>query len=82
MSPAKIINISSADDTLDEYKEDMMLMFNNARIYNEEGSVVWKDANAMQEAMFDKLNEMMSGYAEPSMHNGPMVKRVPESDEE
>jgi len=34
--------------SLNEAKEDFMVMFQNARIYNEEGSVVYEDANAME----------------------------------
>jgi ATP-dependent helicase STH1/SNF2 len=33
--------------TLDHFRADFKLMFDNARIYNEEGSIVYEDANAM-----------------------------------
>lgn len=34
--------------SLDQFKDDFMLMFNNARIFNQEGSDVYEDANKMQ----------------------------------
>lgn len=59
-----------------------MLMFNNARTYNEEGSVVWKDANSMQKAFFDKIAEMVNPSDSVPDSRVPVVKRIPESDEE
>lgn len=35
--------------TLDEVKQDLQLMYDNARFYNEEGSWVYKDANMLNE---------------------------------
>ena len=39
---------TSKYDKLDEYIEDFRLLFNNARTFNDESSVVYKDANSMQ----------------------------------
>ena len=35
-------------ESLDEYIEDFKLLFNNARTFNDETSVVYKDADSMQ----------------------------------
>lgn len=37
---------------LDQFHGDFSLMFKNARIYNEEGSIVYEDANAMDVSFF------------------------------
>ncbi|KAG8740431.1 hypothetical protein FRC12_016010 [Ceratobasidium sp. 428] len=37
--------------TVSAYREDWRLMFNNARTYNTEGSLVYKDADAMQKVL-------------------------------
>lgn len=34
--------------TIAQFRDDFHLMFNNARIFNEEGSFVYEDANEMQ----------------------------------
>jgi ATP-dependent helicase STH1/SNF2 len=34
--------------TIAHFRDDFHLMFNNARIFNEEGSFVYEDANEMQ----------------------------------
>ncbi|KAJ1985867.1 ATP-dependent DNA helicase Snf21 [Coemansia spiralis] len=44
--------------TVRDFHSDWLLMFNNARTYNEEGSVVYEDACDMQRALENKLNEM------------------------
>ncbi|KAJ1725303.1 ATP-dependent DNA helicase Snf21 [Coemansia erecta] len=41
-----------------DFHRDWKLMFNNARTYNEEGSMVYNDACQMQRALEDKLNEL------------------------
>ncbi|WBW73961.1 RSC-type complex ATPase Snf21 [Schizosaccharomyces osmophilus] len=43
--------------SLDAMISDFMTMFNNARTYNEEGSFVYEDANYMQAAMEQKIQE-------------------------
>jgi len=34
--------------TIQQFKDDWYLMFNNARTFNEEGSQIYNDANKMQ----------------------------------
>ena len=41
-----------------EMLEDIHLMFSNARIYNEEGSIVYQDATALEQLAIDKFKEM------------------------
>ncbi|KAJ1817746.1 ATP-dependent DNA helicase Snf21, partial [Coemansia sp. RSA 2598] len=41
-----------------DFHRDWKLMFDNARTYNEEGSMVYEDACQMQRALEDKLNEL------------------------
>lgn len=48
---------------LAEFRADFKLMFDNARIYNEEGSMVVQDANALEEAFNEKYNELVPGAA-------------------
>ncbi|RPB16418.1 hypothetical protein P167DRAFT_481275 [Morchella conica CCBAS932] len=47
---------------LDGFKVDFQLMFNNARIYNEEGSIVYEDANAMEAEFESKFTEEKRGF--------------------
>ncbi|EEB09542.2 ATP-dependent DNA helicase Snf21 [Schizosaccharomyces japonicus yFS275] len=44
--------------SLEDLIGDFKIMFNNARTYNEEGSFVYEDANRMERAMNEKLEEM------------------------
>ncbi|KDN52546.1 hypothetical protein K437DRAFT_232182 [Tilletiaria anomala UBC 951] len=46
-------------------KSDIHLMFDNARIYNQEGSWVWNDANILQKAFDDKYDEVIVGSGLP-----------------
>ena len=41
-----------------ELLEDLHLMFSNARIYNEEGSIVFQDATALEQMAVDKFREL------------------------
>ncbi|KAJ2557536.1 ATP-dependent DNA helicase Snf21, partial [Coemansia sp. RSA 1933] len=41
-----------------DFHRDWLRMFNNARTYNEEGSVVYQDACEMQSALEDRLSEI------------------------
>lgn len=45
---------SCEEDLLD----DLRLMFNNCRQYNEEGSVIYEDANVLEKILLDKAKEM------------------------
>ncbi|KAL7317190.1 ATP-dependent DNA helicase Snf21 [Mucor circinelloides] len=47
--------------TIAHFRDDFHLMFNNARIFNEEGSFVYEDANEMQKIFDAKLEELCPG---------------------
>ena len=49
-----IFSYSCEEDLLD----DLRLMFNNCRQYNEEGSVIYDDANVLEKILLDKAKEM------------------------
>lgn len=53
--------------SLDEFRTDFKQMFDNARIYNEEGSQVVEDANYLQNLFNQKVNEMVPGMAVRSL---------------
>lgn len=65
-------------DSLEEYVADMRLMFNNARTFNDEGSVVYNDANSM-EAVFDQKMAEMTGSGDSKMG---VVGKTEDGDEE
>ncbi|KAI7864350.1 SNF2 family N-terminal domain-containing protein [Spinellus fusiger] len=44
-------------ETLQQFKSDFMLMFDNARTFNEEGSFVYEDADEMQKVFEDALGK-------------------------
>ncbi|EEB08644.2 ATP-dependent DNA helicase Snf22 [Schizosaccharomyces japonicus yFS275] len=48
---------------LQELVDDFMLMFSNARTYNEEHSEVYNDANRMEEVMRQKINDLIERNA-------------------
>uniref|UniRef100_L7M5U2 Protein polybromo-1 n=1 Tax=Rhipicephalus pulchellus TaxID=72859 RepID=L7M5U2_RHIPC len=39
---------------------DLKLMFSNCRMYNEEGSQIYRDADTLERALFDKIRELGS----------------------
>lgn len=41
--------------TIDQFRDDFKLMFDNARIFNEEGSMVYEDANEMEVDTIQRL---------------------------
>jgi protein polybromo-1 len=43
---------------IDDIVEDFKLMFNNCREYNEEGSVIYEDANRLEAALTAKVEEL------------------------
>lgn len=65
---------------LAEFKADFKLMFDNARIYNEEGSLVVDDANELQESFNEKYNELVPGAAIRALTE-PSVGRLSEEDQ-
>ena len=46
---------------IEEFLADFKLMFANARVYNEEGSFVYDDANELEKALNLKLEELIPG---------------------
>lgn len=46
---------------LGEFLADFKLMFDNARLYNEEGSIVYEDANELEREFNRKLQEIVPG---------------------
>merc|ERR1719367_1709615 len=44
--------------TVDAFVQDVRLMFNNCRQYNEEGSEIVKDANTLERQLYLKTKEM------------------------
>jgi ATP-dependent helicase STH1/SNF2 len=54
------------------FKADWHLMFANARIYNQEGSIVYEDANQMQKVFDETLEKVTAGLDIPMVNNaGP-----------
>ncbi|CAK1541028.1 unnamed protein product [Leptosia nina] len=46
--------------TIDEMVADFRLMFSNCRQFNEEGSIIYEDANLLQKVLNEKLKELNS----------------------
>ncbi|CAG7824490.1 unnamed protein product [Allacma fusca] len=44
--------------TTDELLKDFNLMFDNCRLYNEEGSMIYEDANKLEKLLLDKIKEL------------------------
>ncbi|KAK6458083.1 uncharacterized protein RJT20DRAFT_125997 [Scheffersomyces xylosifermentans] len=51
-----------------EMLEDLHLMFSNARIYNEEGSIVYQDASALEKMAIEKFKELSSDLSEEEVN--------------
>lgn len=47
---------------MDELVADFRLMFSNCRQFNEEGSMIYEDANLLERVMNEKLKEINSNY--------------------
>ncbi|CAJ0825025.1 4086_t:CDS:10 [Entrophospora sp. SA101] len=59
--------------TVQQFKEDWHLMFNNARAFNEEGSQIYNDADKMQEVLDKKLEELCPGGELPKTSTDDMI---------
>ncbi|RLV95746.1 Transcription regulatory protein SNF2 [Spathaspora sp. JA1] len=51
-----------------EMLEDVHLMFSNARIYNEEGSIVFQDASFLEKLAMEKFKELNSDLSEEELN--------------
>ncbi|KAL4708480.1 hypothetical protein ACJJTC_014088 [Scirpophaga incertulas] len=51
-------------NTLDELISDFRLMFSNCRQFNEEGSMIYEDANLLERVMNERLKDVNSVHAE------------------
>ncbi|KAG6449065.1 protein polybromo-1 isoform X3 [Manduca sexta] len=49
-------------NTVEEMVSDFRLMFSNCRQFNEEGSMIYEDANLLERVMNEKLKEVNSNY--------------------
>ncbi|KAJ9598145.1 hypothetical protein L9F63_026750, partial [Diploptera punctata] len=49
----------------DAWQLDVKLLFNNCRQYNEEGSMIYEDANKLEDVLMEKAREMGLGGAAP-----------------
>lgn len=49
-------------NTLEEMISDFRLMFSNCRQFNEEGSMIYEDANLLERVLNEKLKDLTSGY--------------------
>ncbi|XP_052893042.1 protein polybromo-1 [Anopheles moucheti] len=59
--------------TIDDIVGDYRLMFSNCRKYNEEGSMIYEDANILEKALNEKLKEF-SGMSKKFSLSGKIVK--------
>ncbi|CAG4978753.1 unnamed protein product [Colias eurytheme] len=48
--------------SIDEMVSDFRLMFSNCRQFNEEGSMIYEDANLLERVLNEKLKELHSSY--------------------
>jgi ATP-dependent helicase STH1/SNF2 len=55
--------------SVEQFKTDWHLMFDNARIYNTEGSIVYEDANQMQKVFDETLERVTAGVDIPMTSN-------------
>ncbi|KKF93580.1 Chromatin structure-remodeling complex subunit snf21 [Ceratocystis platani] len=49
---------------LSDMRSDIELMLNNCRTYNEDGSVLYKDANMMEDFFVDQLNKLLDEHVD------------------
>jgi ATP-dependent helicase STH1/SNF2 len=54
-----------------DFREDWLLMFNNARTYNQEGSWVYQDADEMQKVFDAAFNKSIVGSGLPGAPPAP-----------
>ncbi|KAI0770991.1 SNF2 family N-terminal domain-containing protein [Trametes elegans] len=60
-----------------DFREDMRLMFNNARTYNQEGSWVYVDADEMEKVFDAMFAKNITGSGLPGAPSGPAPASAP-----
>ncbi|TFK76642.1 hypothetical protein BDN72DRAFT_806622 [Pluteus cervinus] len=63
--------------TVQQFRDDWHLMFNNARTYNQEGSWVYIDAEEMQKTFSATFNRLTVGSGLPGAAPAPVVDEDP-----
>ncbi|KAI7865257.1 SNF2 family N-terminal domain-containing protein [Spinellus fusiger] len=63
--------------SIHHFRADFHLMFDNARTFNEEGSIVYQDADEMQKILDKKLNSLCPGNVLPMSHTMPIHQAPP-----
>jgi ATP-dependent helicase STH1/SNF2 len=61
--------------TVQAFRDDWMLMFNNAKTYNQEGSWVYTDAVEMQKVFEAGWQKHITGTDMPGVNTNPMGLR-------
>ncbi|PNF18061.1 Protein polybromo-1 [Cryptotermes secundus] len=61
----------------EEIIADFKLMFNNCRQYNEEGSMIYEDANKLEDVLAEKMREMGLGTIESVASSSSSAAAVP-----
>uniref|UniRef100_A0A131XM83 Putative chromatin remodeling complex rsc subunit rsc1/polybromo n=1 Tax=Hyalomma excavatum TaxID=257692 RepID=A0A131XM83_9ACAR len=59
----------------DSMVADLKLMFSNCRMYNEEGSQIYRDADTLERALFDKIRELGSLFETVTPRTIPRPRR-------
>ena len=62
---------------MEALRSDFHLMFNNARTYNQEGSIVWIDAEELQhvfDATYERVLKELEGLPSGRESSGPLAK--------
>ncbi|ETS75988.1 hypothetical protein PFICI_12932 [Pestalotiopsis fici W106-1] len=61
-------------NSLDDMRKDITLMCNNCRTYNDDGSLLYADANVMEKFFNDKAQQVLSAHPELAELEDPSVK--------
>ncbi|XP_021953815.1 protein polybromo-1 isoform X3 [Folsomia candida] len=54
-------------NSTDEIMKDFVLMFNNCRIYNEEGSLIYEDANKLEKVLRERARQLGADPTKPKL---------------
>ncbi|KAI1340442.1 SNF2-family ATP dependent chromatin remodeling factor snf21 [Xylariaceae sp. FL0016] len=61
-------------NSMDDMRKDVLLMCNNCRTYNEDGSLLYSDANLMEQYLRSKIQEELSAHSELAALEDPAGK--------